>query len=85
MLCASWQSAQSGALSASFVYTRLPWNDPWYIWVTSPWQSPQALNLAVRSHPWVTLSGCMPGLKPRWQLTQASLPWRELDWMARST
>ncbi len=65
MLCASWQSAQSGALSASLVYTRLPWNDPWYIWVTSPWQSPQALNLAVRSHPSVTLSGCRPGLNPR--------------------
>ena len=36
MSCASWQSAQSGALSASLVYTRLPWNDPWYMWLTSP-------------------------------------------------
>ncbi len=85
MLCASWQSAQRGALEASLVNTRLPWNDCWYILSSAPWQSPQALILAVCSQPWVTLAGCMPALKPMWQLMHASWPWRELAWMCRST
>ena len=41
---------------------------------SGPWQSPQASNLAVLSQSRVTLSGCLPGLKPTWQLMQASLP-----------
>ena len=85
MSCASWQSAQSGALSESLVSTRLPWNDVWYICISLPWQSPQARILAVLSQPWVTSSECIPALKPRWQLTHASWPCLELDWILRST
>ena len=40
----------------------------------SAWQSPQAVSFAVISQPAVWVASWIPGLKPRWQLVQASLP-----------
>ena len=77
MLCASWQSAHTGASPPDSPNTRSPWNEPRYMSKTSAWQSRQAPILAVSSQPSVCSASCCPGLKPRWQLVQASLPCRD--------
>ena len=77
MLWASWQSAHTGASPLDSPKTRPPWNEPRYMAKTSAWQLRHEPILAVSSHPSVCSASCWPGLKPMWQLVQASLPCRD--------
>ena len=63
MLCASWQSPQSGALSESCLRVRSPWKDPEYIFISWLWQLPQAVILAVLSQPSVTNCRVLAGVE----------------------
>ena len=63
MLCASWQSAHTGALPLDSPNTRLPWNEPRYMSKTSAWHSRQAPILAVASQPLRLLGVVRAGLE----------------------